>query len=247
MPQNVLVLGASSKIAQAVAQRFAARGDKFVLAGRKPDRLQAVANDLRARGSGQVETIETELADTSKHAGIIDKTIALIGKPDVVLLAYGSLSDQAKAEESPGYFEQEVKVNFVSAASFLLRAVKSLAGGGSQRSIIVIGSVAGDRGRKSNFVYGCAKAGLEAFVSGLRGRYAAEGVHVMLVKPGFVDTPMTAHFKKNALFADADAVGEGIFRACLRKRDVLYIPWFWRYIMLIINIIPEWIFKRLSL
>ena len=169
--------------------------------------------------------------------------------PRVALIAYGSLTDSARSDSDVNYLAAELQTNFTSAAlwaqTLAERMAADSAGGGT---VAVISSVAGDRGRGSNHAYGAAKAGLTAFCSGLRARMAARRVHVVTIKPGFIDSPMTAHIsKKGALWATPEAVAAGIVRAIDKKRDVVYLPGFWRLIMLIIRHIPERIFKRLKI
>jgi short-subunit dehydrogenase len=172
--------------------------------------------------------------------------VAALGGLDAVLIAHGTLSDQAACQQSVELTMRELNINFLSVVSLL-----TLLGNHFEQQrrgvIAVISSVAGDRGRGSNYVYGTAKAGVSAFLQGLRNRLAKVGVQVLTIKPGLVDTPMTAHLKKNRLYSPPSVVGEGIYHAMKQGRDVAYLPWFWRYIMLIILHIPELIFKRMSL
>jgi short-subunit dehydrogenase len=161
-------------------------------------------------------------------------------------MAHGTLGDQQASQASVELTLQELQTNFISAVS-LLTLIANYMEGQRRGAIAVISSVAGDRGRASNYVYGSAMAAKTAFLQGLRNRMAKCGVAVLTVKPGFVDTPMTAHVPKNALFADPADVGKRIYQAMKAGQDVIYVPFFWRYIMLIIIHLPEFIFKRLSL
>jgi short-subunit dehydrogenase len=165
---------------------------------------------------------------------------------DVVLIAYGTLSDQKACESSVELTLQELSTNAISVAAILTRVATRF----EQRksgTIAVISSVAGDRGRQSNYVYGSAKALVTAFTSGLRQRLYKSGVGVVTIKPGFVDTPMTAAFPKGPLWASPRKVAAGIVRAIDRSDSVRYLPGFWRLIMLIIRSIPETVFRRLKL
>ena len=165
---------------------------------------------------------------------------------DVALLAYGSLSDQAACEKDATKTVESIHVNFVSAVSWLTLLSNRFERQG-RGTIAAISSVAGDRGRQSNYIYGAGKGGLTIFLQGLRNRLCRSGVHVLTIKPGFVDTPMTSHMKKTFLFASPEKVGRQIYQAIERKKNVLYTPGFWRWIMWVVCHVPEKIFKRLSL
>lgn len=242
----VLVFGATSAIAVAAARRLAADGAAFVLVSRREDRLEALAADLRVRGAKQVETIRLDVRETARHAKVVAEAFARMPLLDTVLVAHGALVDQEVAGRDPEAALEGLAVNFTSVVSLLTLVAPRLEEAG-RGTIAVIGSVAGDRGRKRNYVYGAAKGGLDVFLGGLRNRLAASGVRVVTIKPGFVDTPMTAHMPKTPLFASADEVGDGVWRALKGRRDVVYLPWWWRPIMGVIRSIPEVVFKRLNL
>jgi decaprenylphospho-beta-D-erythro-pentofuranosid-2-ulose 2-reductase len=241
---NVVVVGATSAVAQAAIRVWAQRGCALTLVARNASELERIAADARLRGAPSVTTLLGDATD----AAFINESVRLMPVPRVALVAYGSLSDSARADSDATYLARELHVNFVSAALWAQglaeRMAAEIAAGGT---IAVISSVAGDRGRGSNHVYGAAKAGLTAFCSGLRARMAARRVHVVTVKPGFIDSPMTAHIaRKGALWATPEAVAAGIVRAIDQRRDVVYLPGFWRLIMLIITHVPEGVFKRLK-
>jgi decaprenylphospho-beta-D-erythro-pentofuranosid-2-ulose 2-reductase len=243
---NAVIIGATSAIAQAVARGLAPRGVRFVLVGRDASKLSAVADDLRVRGAAQVDfAAVSDLADLGEHGRIVDTARFLLGSIDLVLIAHGSLPDQKRVERDAPAVIASIELNAIGVISLMTRFANALE---EQRRgmIAVIGSVAGDRGRRSNYVYGTAKAAIEAFASGLRARLAGAGVGVLLVKPGFVDTPMTASLRKNVLFASPDAVGTAIVRAIDRRYDVVYVPGFWRWILLAVRLLPESVFKRLK-
>ncbi|MBL8309701.1 MAG: SDR family oxidoreductase [Burkholderiales bacterium] len=240
-PRDVVVVGATSAVAQAAIRHWAHQRARLVLVGRNRDALERVAADARLRGAASVDTQVGDLADTA-----FIETVCAIASPTIALIAHGSLSDSARSEASAQYLEYELTLNFVSAAQWVqqLALACERAGGGT---VVAISSVAGDRGRGSNHVYGAAKAGLSAFCSGLRARMATRGVHIMTVLPGFIDSPMTAHIaNKGALWTTPETIAQGIIRAITRQRDVVYLPGFWRLIMLIIKHVPERIFKRLK-
>ena len=244
--QHVAIFGGTSAIAVEVARLMAKAGDKVFLVARDAKKLAVVEADLKARGAGFIGAATADLNAFESHSRLLAQAREQLGDLDVVLIAHGTLPDQAACEADFVEAEEAIRTNFLSAASLASAAAKIMAPL-KRGTIAVIGSVAGDRGRQSNFVYGSAKAGLAAYLQGLRNRLAHQGVHVVTIKPGMVDTPMTAHMKKGPLFASAEDVGQGIYRAILKKRNVVYVPALWILIMGIIKSIPEAIFKKLKL
>jgi short-subunit dehydrogenase len=243
---KIVIIGASAALAHEAAKFFARDGAELFLVGRTPAKLEVVASDLKVRGAQRVETALLDLSDLSQHQELLDQAIATLGDFDMLLIAYGTLGDQRKCEQSVEETLKELHNNCTSVISLLTISANYFA----QRRrgcIAVISSVAGDRGRRSNYVYGTAKAALTAFLQGLRSRMSASGVTVVTVKPGIVATPMTAHMKAGLLTAHAHTVGQGIYEAMMKKRDVVYLPWFWRPIMFFVRSIPEEVFKRLAL
>jgi decaprenylphospho-beta-D-erythro-pentofuranosid-2-ulose 2-reductase len=246
--RRILVLGALSAIAEAAARIWAAQGAHLVLAGRGQDRLESVAADLRIRGA-QVDILAGDLAEMD-CAAALDQMVERLGGLDVVLVAYGVLADQRLAETDPQVAQRSFATNFTSAAAWSLAAANILE---TQRrgTLIVIGSVAGDRGRASNYVYGAAKAGLGTLVQGIAHRLARVGAKAVLIRPGYVDTPMTAHMTpKGLLWAKPGKIAEIIVRASAadsRPPPVIYAPWFWRWIMLIIRLTPAFVLHRTKL
>lgn len=245
----ILVLGATSAIAAAYCRRRAATGARFVLAARQEERLASIAADLEAHGAGAAATVTTDLSRTDEAEARFRDLVGRHGTPDEVLLAYGILGDQTQAEGSAAETRRILDVNFTSAAVWLQLAAAHMAEpGGPPRTLIVIGSVAGDRGRRSNYVYGAAKAGLDAFAEGLAHRLHGTNLRVLTVKPGPVDTPMTAHMDRSGpLWAKPEAVAAAIEAAVGKGRRVLYAPWFWRPIMTAIRFAPRALFYRTKL
>ena len=243
---RVFIVGGTSAIAGETAKAYAEAGARVFLTGRNPDRLASVADDLRVRGAAQVETRILDVSDLSRHRDVIEAAIARLGGLDVALIAHGTLPDQAGCQQRVADTVEALHVNFTATIALLTELANYFE---DQRGgvIAVITSVAGDRGRQSNYVYGAAKGGVERFLQGLRNRLYRSGVAVVTIKPGFVATPMTAAMRKNALYASPRRVGRAIYRAIERPRDVIYIPWFWRPVMAAIRSVPEWIFKRLHL
>jgi len=243
--QKILVIGATSAIAEAVARRYTARGARLFLVARSAAKLSDIAADLRVRGAAHVETALLDVNDLPAHEAVLEAAWRSLGGIDVALLAHGTLPDQAACERSVETTLAEFATNGTSTVALLARLAQRMEPQGAG-TIAVISSVAGDRGRSSNYLYGAAKAAVSTFASGLRQRLAAKGIAVVTIKPGFVDTPMTRSFRKGLLWARPDAVAAGIVRAVDRGTDVAYLPWFWSPIMFVIRHIPEPIFKRLK-
>lgn len=243
---NVLVVGATSAIAEAAARLWAARGDSLYLAARREALLAASAEDLRVRGAAHVATERFDVLDAAGHRGLIDRAAAALDGLDAVLIAHGSLPDQAACEADVALALREIELNALATSSLALHAAAVLEarGGGT---LAVITSVAGVRGRASNYVYGSAKAQVSTLLSGLRQRLARKGVAVVDIRPGFVDTPMTESFRKGALWASPARVARDIVRAVDRGTPVAYTPGFWRWIMLVIRHIPQFVFNRIRL
>jgi len=245
--KKILIIGATSAIAEATARIFAARGEALFLVARNAERLQAIKADLDVRGAVRTATATLDVADVAAQQAIIDQAERELGGLDIVLIAHGTLSDQGECEKSVAALRREFEVNALSTMA-LLTILANTFEARRTGTLAVISSVAGDRGRQSNYVYGAAKAAVTAFLSGLRQRLAKSNVDVLTIKPGFVDTPMTANIaNKGALWAKPDAVAAGIARAIDKRRNVVYLPGFWALIMLVIKHIPEAIFKKLKL
>ena len=245
-PKQIAILGAASAIAEAAARLWAAQGARLALVGRDGDRLEAIAADLRARGTASAEPIVADCASADPVA-TLNSIADRIGGLDIVLLAYGALGEQGELERDPKAAADLLHTNFVSAAGWCLAAADHFERQHSG-AIIVIGSVAGDRGRQSNYVYGAAKAGLGTLVQGLAHRLAKSGARAVLIKPGFVDTPMTAHIaRKGLLWAQPGEIGRAIVRAADNGGPVVYAPFYWRGIMAIIRGVPAPIFHKTKL
>jgi short-subunit dehydrogenase len=244
--KKILVLGATSGIAEATCRIWAAQGAQLFLVARNADKLAAVAADLKLRGASYVGTAVADLDDTEKHAELLAHAINSLTGMDIAYLALGILGDQPRAEQDFNQAAQIIYTNFMAPVSLLTwlanYCVQRHAG-----VLAVLSSVAGDRGRKSNYLYGSSKAGLTAFLAGLRNRVDREGVTVLTIKPGPVKTTMTASMKGAKKFADVNKVAATIARAIDKRVDVLYVPAIWGIIMLVVRHIPERIFKKLNL
>ena len=243
---KILIIGATSAQAQATARLFAADGARLFLAGSNQQKLEDVAADLEARGAASVDSMVIDLNEFERHQELIDAADASLGGLEAALIAHGTLGDQAAGQADYAVAEKELKTNLLSAISLLTILANMLEARGVG-CLAVISSVAGDRGRKSNYIYGTAKGGLSIFLSGLRNRLQSSGVNVVTIKPGFVDSPMTTAFDKGFLWAQPKDIAKIIHSAMLKGKDVVYAPGFWRVIMFIIKALPEWLFKRLSL
>jgi short-subunit dehydrogenase len=245
-PRKILVLGATSGIAEATCRIWATQGASLFLIARNQARLDAVARDLRTRGASYVDTAVADLDDTDKHPELLAHAINSLTGMDIAYLTHGILGDQTEAEQDFNAAAQILYTNLMAPVSLLTWlanfCVQRHAG-----TLAVISSVAGDRGRKSNYVYGTSKAGLSAFLSGLRNRVDREGVTVLSIKPGPTRTAMTVAMPNSEKFADVDSVAESIVNAIDKRRDVLYVPFQWQPIMFVIRNIPERIFKKLNL
>ena len=243
---RVLIVGATSAMAAETARLYAATGARLYLVARNVERLDAVADDLRVRGAAEVRTGVLDVLDFERHGAVVEAAWTAFGGFDVALLAHGVLPDQTRCEADVATALDGLRVNLDAAVSLLMLLANRFEdqGGGC---LAAISSVAGDRGRRSNYVYGAAKAGLSAFLQGLRARLHRSGVAVVTLKPGFVDTPMTADVPHNRLFVGPARAAGAIYRSIERRRDVAYVPWFWRPIMTAVRLLPEAAFKRLRL
>jgi len=246
MTRRVLILGATSGIAREASRCFAAEHARLFLVARNEKNLQALSDDLRIRGAESVETFAADLTDDPSHPLIISRAFAVWDGLDAALIAHGTLPDQLLAENDPALLRNAIETNYFSAVSLLMQLAKASE---EQRFgvLAVIGSVAGDRGRRSNYVYGSTKAALATFVAGLRPRLAHAKVQVVLIKPGWVSTPMTQHLTQNFLFVSAERAGREVYKAMVKPRAIVYCPWYWKWIMGFIRFIPESIFEKLNL
>jgi len=245
--KKILVIGATSAIAQATARLWATQGHRLYLIGRDEARLQTLAGDLKIRGATTVALATLDVNDFDRHGAVLDAATAALGGLDIVLIAHGTLGDQSASEADFSVALQEFNTNAISVISLLTHLANRFEIQ-RQGTIAVISSVAGDRGRQSNYVYGTAKGAVTVFLQGMRNRLHRSGVQVLTIKPGFVDTPMTADIdKKGPLWARPEAIAQAILRGIEQRRDVIYAPWFWRWILAVIRLIPERLFKRLRL
>jgi short-subunit dehydrogenase len=245
-----IVLGATSALARAFALQAGHSGTALLLVGRDPERLAPLAADAAIRTERPVDTAVLDLADAEAIGpaaeAIWAAATALDAGPVNLFVAAGTMPAQADADRDPALIRHTAQATFAGVAETLHRLAPRFGAQGAGR-IVVVGSVAGDRGRPSNYAYGAAKAGLHAYLQGLRARLHADGVSVTTVKPGFMDTAMTWGLPGLFFVADPADAARTIWRGAARRRGVVYVPWFWRWIMLIVRLIPEPLFKRLNL
>lgn len=242
--RKVVVFGATSAIAEQAARLLAAERAELFLVARDPARLAAVGGDLRLRGATVAGTACADLDDGARHGALVAAARQALGEVDLVLVAHGVLADTEQCERDPGLLARVLHTDFVGAAALCQAAAADLAehGGGV---LVAVSSVAGDRARASNYAYGAAKGGLSLFLDGLGHRLHARGVRVVTVKPGRVDTPMTAHLPPSALSVHPQLVGRAILRASDGRRAVVYVPGAWRLVMWVIRLLPRFVMRRL--
>ena len=247
MKRNILIIGATSAIAQATLRLYAEAQDNLYLLGRNTEQLETIASDATVRGASEVHTAVLDVNQFETHETTLQQVFETFPILDIVLIAHGTLPDQKACEHDVHLTMTELSTNGISTIS-LLTLLANQFKQQQKGTIAVITSVAGDRGRQSNYVYGAAKGMVSLFLQGLRNRLYPNHVHVLDIKPGFVDTPMTANFKKGALWAKPEKIATSIVKAIDKNQSkTLYTPFFFFFIMLIIRSVPDVIFKRLKL
>ena len=242
--KTILIVGARSDIAQAIARVYAEENLTILLAARNSDDLNIIAQDLVIRGADSVKVLEYEATSLKKLQTFVKKIYPL---PDIVVCAVGYLGVQKEAQQSIDVAQNVIDINFTGPCLLFEQLAEKMIKRGSG-TLVGISSVAGDRGRASNYFYGSAKAGFSTYLSGLRQRASEAGIHVLTVKPGFVRTSMTADINlPNILTTTPEIVAQYIVNACNSNTCIVYAPWYWRWIMLIIRLIPEKLFAKLKL
>jgi decaprenylphospho-beta-D-erythro-pentofuranosid-2-ulose 2-reductase len=244
--RKIVIFGANSAVAQACARLWAEEGHEMFLVSRNSKKLAALVDDLRVRSRAKIQSKALDLSDIEEHKGLFQEIRQLMGSFDTLFVAHGILGSQKEAESDFDKAREMFDTNLMSPMALLTVGAQELEKQG-RGQIAVITSVAGDRGRQSNYFYGASKGALSIFLSGLRNKLALKGVSVTDIKLGFVDSPMTQEFKKGLLWKKPEQVAHKIVRSIDKGRDVVYTPGFWRPIMLIIRLIPEKIFKKLKL
>jgi decaprenylphospho-beta-D-erythro-pentofuranosid-2-ulose 2-reductase len=243
--KNILVIGANSAIARAVSRLYAEDNARLYLLARDAEELVRQKQDLEIRGANEVDYALLDVTHFSLHEALIEQSLDILGSIDLAILCHGSLPDQALCAENFDAALTQFNINALSTISLLTVLARHMAMA-KKGSIAVITSVAGDRGRQSNYIYGAAKGMVSLYLEGLRGRLYASNVHVLDIKPGFVDTPMTSTFKKGPLWSSPEQIAQHIVHAIQQRKHTVYAPAYWRFIMLLIRSIPATIFKRLK-
>lgn len=245
--KNALIFGATSSIAAETAKLLAKDGYKLALAARSEQKLNSVRNDIQTfYPTSEIYVYTFEAQNFNEHKNIFEKCLNDIGSLDIVILAHGVLPLQNEIQYNFDKIKELYEINSLSFFSLANLAGEYFE---MQKSgtIAVISSVAGDVGRQSNYIYGSTKGAVSLFMQGLRGKLFESKVNVLTIKPGFVDTPMTSHLKKNFLFAKPETVARDIIKAIENKKEVIYSPSFWRFVLLLVRLIPENLFKRLKI
>ena len=245
MSETWIIIGATSAIARAFARKCATQGAGLLLLGRDMAELKRIAADCDLRGADSAKAMAFDARKPAQYEAIIAEAALTSGILNAAVFV-GSMPEQSEIDADPSLIDGTIQDSFTGPARFLQMLAPVLEERGSG-TIIGVGSVAGDRGRIGNYVYGAAKAGFHTYLSGLRNRLTRAGAHVVTVKPGFVDTSMTWGIEGMFLVASPEDIAESLMKAVRKKRNVIYTPFFWRYIMLIIRNIPEFIFKKMSI
>lgn len=243
-PQSLLLLGGTSEIGLTLARRLVAdRCRRVVLAGRPSPALERAADDLRSAGA-QVDVLPFDASEPGAHPALIEK--AFVDDVDLAVVAFGVLGDQSQAEVDAAHAVEIATTNYVGALSTLVPVSQAMRTQG-HGAIVVLSSVAGERPRKANFAYGSSKAGLDAFATGLGDALQGTGVHVMVVRPGFVHTKMTAHLDPGPLSTTPEQVADAIVRGLRRRRETIWVPGAMRFVMSGLRHVPRTVFRRLPI
>jgi len=244
--KRVLIIGATSAIATATARLWAQQGASFFLIGRNDAGLEKLKSELQTLGAIEVHKTELDVTALEEHEALITQIFEMFSPLDIALIAHGTLGDQQASEIDFSLALSQLNTNAISVMSLATYIAHHLSKQG-YGTLAAISSVAGDRGRKSNYVYGTAKGALNVFFEGLRHRLHGSNVHVLTLKPGLIDTPMTAHLQKGVLWATPNTVAKDIIKAVEKGKDEIYTPWFWKLIMLVIKHLPQFVYKKTNL
>jgi len=242
---KVLIIGANSAIAKATARNYAEQGCSLHLIARSEDQLEVLASDLTLRGASNVSHSVLDLNKFAEHKKTLSSAFSKLGGVDIALICHGSLPDQDKVEKNFKQALKEINTNGISVISLLTELAAKFVEQ-QQGTIAVITSVAGDRGRQPNFVYGAAKSLVSTYLQGLRGKLLTHNIHIVDIRPGLVDSPMTAQFPKGPLWSSPEVIAQKIVKSIRRGSHTVYAPGYWRVIMFVVDVIPEFIFKRLK-
>ena len=242
---NIVIVGASSAIARAIALEVG-KDDRLLLLGRDVEDIGDNAADVFIQRGAKTDHLTFDIADRSQHQTVFDQAVAILDHIDCIFFCHGVMFDQEEAEKDPDACAKTLDVNYTATVLFANLFVAHMRER-EEGLLCFISSVAGDRGRQSNYIYGSSKAALDVYVRGLQHQLAPTNVHALLVKPGFVDTAMTWGLPGMFLVASPERVARDIWRALRKRRYTLYTPWFWRFIMLIIRSVPRFVFHKSKL
>ena len=243
---NILVVGATSAIARSVARLYAVKNAKLLLLARDEERLRESAADLGLRGASDVKSLKYDALYAENHSKIVAAAVEFLGSIDIALICHGNLPNQKECQADYRKAEEAIRVNGLSVISLCTEIVSHLKKQ-QKGTLAVITSVAGERGRRPNFVYGAAKSMVSTYLQGLRGSLLEDNLHIVDVRPGLVISPMTAHLKKGPFWSSPESIAASIIKGISKKRHIIYAPSYWRLIMLIVSVIPETIFKRIKI
>ena len=241
--RKILVIGATSSVAEECAKVWSLRGDELFLVGRDTKKLTAITKNIQSKGSSFVDCFSMDVNEIDGHQALLDKALLALKNIDVVLIAHGTLADQGLCEKNVDLTLSEIKTNALSTIALLTILAIYFESKGSG-TIAVISSIAGDRVRAENYVYGSSKAMVTAFTSGLRQRLHKSNIAVTTIKPGLIDSPMTTDYNKNFLWMMPAYAAKKIVKGIDSGKYVIYVPGFWRLVMIVFKMIPEVIFVR---
>ncbi|MCX7880487.1 MAG: SDR family NAD(P)-dependent oxidoreductase [Ignavibacteria bacterium] len=244
--EKILVLGAYSGIAQQVLYNFAKEGPFFFLVGKDYEKLKIVGDHLKVLGANSVHLEPFDMNKLESHEELFAKSLSVMGSVDILFISYGILSKQSEVERNTNQLLENYFTNAISVVHFISKVLGYFRAR-NEGTIAVVTSVAGERGRKSNFYYASAKSSVDVFLQGLRHSLSNTNVSVVTIKPGVVDTPMTRELERKFLVASSKKVGKDIYDAIKSKKKLVYTPWYWRYIMLVIRNLPDFIFNKLDI
>ncbi|MFK8137279.1 MAG: SDR family NAD(P)-dependent oxidoreductase [Bdellovibrionales bacterium] len=239
--KKLLVYGANSAIAESLCRKLASDFDTIELIGRSSEKLEILKNDLSVRSGKKILTKVVAADALGESENIFSEPASML------VIAHGTLLDEELARTNPKYLEEQMQINLISYLQLCNQYADYSIKNNKPIHIVAFGSVAGDRSRQSNYLYGTAKNAIEFFLEGLRHKLQGTSSTVLCIKPGFVDTPMTSKIKKGPLFASPDKVANDIYKAIQKKKDTIYTPWFWYWIMFIIRSVPSFIFRKTKL
>ena len=243
---NILIIGATSAIARSISRLYAVENATIFLLARDEERLREATVDLKLRGANAVKALVYDAENTDDHSAVINSAMEFLGSIDVALICHGKLPNQEECQADYVKTKAVITVNGLSVISLCIEIVEKLRER-KKGTLAVITSVAGERGRQPNFLYGSAKSMVSTYLQGLRGSVLNDNIHIVDIRPGLVDSPMTARLKKGLLWSSPESIAPSIVKGIGKKKHIIYAPFYWRLIMLVVHMIPEIIFKRIKI